>query len=106
MFWKGADVPVEILGYCEARPEEWPLRSIYDAGQHDLLTLDADAMRLVPLERAVSAKEEEDALVALLHLSRLPNVGTIKQHMVDAHSLFIDGKHHPSCALTPPSFLS
>lgn len=70
--------------------------ALRNALQLDGYAVDAASNRLIPLEGPVSAHEEEDALNSLVESSALPNAATIRKHMSDAHSLFVDGKHHPS----------
>jgi hypothetical protein len=62
----------------------------------DGFQVNKEKLCLVPLEGGVSEQEEEDRLAALVGGSGLPSGSTILKHVNDAHSLFLDGKDHPS----------
>ncbi len=64
--------------------------------QLDGYQVDTQRLCLVPLEGPVSAQAEEDALDTLLRISGIRNSGTVRKHISDANSLFVQGKHHPS----------
>jgi hypothetical protein len=55
-----------------------------------------EKLTLVPLEGRVSAVEEEGRLAKLVKTSGIPDSATVLQHITDAHSLYADGKYHPS----------
>lgn len=62
----------------------------------DGFDVNREKIELVPLEGPVSAREEENSLVALVKSTGLPNTATIVKHIEDASRLFEDGKDHPS----------
>lgn len=64
--------------------------------QLDGFQVDPNGPRLIALEGPISEAAEEDALNVLLRESGLPNTVTIRRHVADAQSLFVDTKHHPS----------
>jgi hypothetical protein len=64
--------------------------------QLDGFQVNKEQLCLVPLEAGVSEQEEEDRLTTLVGGSGLPSGSTILKHVNDAHSLFLDGKDHPS----------
>lgn len=53
-------------------------------------------MKLVSLEGPVSAQAEEDRLTSIVKNSGLPKSTIILRHIEDAHSLYAEGKDHPS----------
>jgi hypothetical protein len=64
--------------------------------QLDGFDVDKVKWKLVPLEGAVSAQEEEDRLTHIVNTSGLPRSSVILKHIEDAHSLYAEGKDHPS----------
>jgi hypothetical protein len=70
--------------------------SVLRSLQLDGFDVDKENLTLVPLEGPVSAQQEEDRMTQLLISSGMPNSATIKRHITDAHSLYADGKYHPS----------
>jgi hypothetical protein len=71
-------------------------RAVLRSLQLDGFQVSKEKLCLVPLEGGVSEQEEEDELAALVGGSGLPSGSTILKHVNDAHSLFLDGKDHPS----------
>jgi hypothetical protein len=64
--------------------------------QLDGFDVDKVNVRLVPLEGAVSAKQEEDHLTKLVKASGVPASDVVLKHIEDASTLFAEGKDHPS----------
>ena len=70
--------------------------SLLRSHQLDGFEVNKEKLKLVPLEGPVSAAEEEDRLTRLVKASGIPDSAIILKHISDAHSLFADGKDHPS----------
>lgn len=64
--------------------------------QLDGYDVDKANVKLVPLEGAVSAKQEEDHLTKLVKISGVPASDVVLKHIEHASSLFAEGKDHPS----------
>ncbi|HSY91209.1 MAG TPA: hypothetical protein VK812_07535 [Candidatus Binatus sp.] len=64
--------------------------------QLDGFDVDKVKWKLVPLEGAVSAEQEEDHLTKLVKASGVPATDVVLKHIEDASSLFAEGKDHPS----------
>jgi hypothetical protein len=78
----------KLAAFATTLPESEALqRSL----QLDGFDIDKERLRLMPLEGAVSARQEEDNLTRLVKATGLPNVATILKHIEDSHSLYAEG---------------
>jgi hypothetical protein len=64
--------------------------------QLDGFDVDKFNWKLVPLEGPVSGQVEEDRLTRMVKNTGLPASNIILKHIEDAHSLYVEGKDHPS----------
>lgn len=64
--------------------------------QLDGFDVDEVSLKLLPIEGPVSAQEEADRLTRMIKNSGLPRSPVILKHIEDAHSLYAEGKDHPS----------
>lgn len=64
--------------------------------QLDGFDVDEVSLTLLPIEGPVSAQEEADRLTRMIKNSGLPRSLVILKHIEDAHSLYAEGKDHPS----------
>jgi hypothetical protein len=71
-------------------------RPVANSLELDGYTVEPQELSLVPLEGAVKAEEEADALIDRLRSLGLSNSETALQHIADAKNLFVEGKYHPS----------
>jgi hypothetical protein len=82
-----------LAAFATALPSGEPvLRSL----QLDGFDVDRANLKLVPLEGPVNAQQEEDRLNRLVKDSGLPNSTVVLAHIHDAHSLYVEGRYHPS----------
>jgi hypothetical protein len=81
------DLPAKFYNVAQSLP-----RSL----QLDGYDVDKANVRLVPLEGAVSAKQEEDHLTKLVKTSDVPASDVVLKHIEDASSLYAEGKDHAS----------
>jgi hypothetical protein len=70
--------------------------SVANSLELDGFAVNRKSLRLVTLEGAVSAQQEEDALTRLVKQTGIGNADTIVKHVADANSLYIEQKYHPS----------
>ena len=64
--------------------------------QLDGYSVNTQKLSLIPLETAVSAQEEGDALGTLVKSTGFANAQTVLQHIAEANNLFVESKYHPS----------
>jgi hypothetical protein len=92
----------KLAAVCVVLSLELPSR-LYSISQPLVRSLQLDGydvdqvnVRLVPLEGAVSAKQEENRLTKLVKASGVPASEVVLKHIKDASSLYGEGKDHAS----------
>ena len=70
--------------------------SVANALDLEGFSADRKKLQLIPLESPVSAQVEEDALTTMVNRSGISDGKTVIKHIVDASSLYVDKKYHPS----------
>lgn len=89
-----AEVFIQRLAALVSATESGKL--VMNALELDGYAVDTKNLCLVPLEAGVSAKQEEDALSALVKRTQISDAATIVAHIKDANELYVQAKYHAS----------